>query len=147
MSLSRSTTLRLQASIRDMAWLATSRVHMSGMFTTAMPRSVAAGTSITSYYIDGTFFADSELPGRDMSHISHPLITDSLRRFSSLPTTEREKIRFIHLNHTNPATNPHGDAALTIQAAGCHIAPASESRTVDTSTSRCDRMAAWSRAT
>lgn len=52
--------------------------------------------------LDGTFLADGELPGRDMSAIPHPTIEHSMKRFSSLPPAEREKIHFIHLNHTNP---------------------------------------------
>jgi pyrroloquinoline quinone biosynthesis protein B len=73
-------------------------------------------------YLDGTFFDDGELPGRDMSRIPHPRITDSLCRFSSLPPTERAKIRFIHLNHTNPATDGRSESADKIRAAGCHVA-------------------------
>ena len=31
-------------------------------------------------YLDGTFFADGELPGRDMAEIPHPFVVESLRR-------------------------------------------------------------------
>ena len=54
-------------------------------------------------YLDGSFFANGEIPGRDMSGFPHPFITTSMRRFGSLPSEEKSKIRFIHLNHTNPA--------------------------------------------
>jgi pyrroloquinoline quinone biosynthesis protein B len=54
-------------------------------------------------YLDGTFFANREIRGRDMSNFPHPFIVDSMDRFRDLPATERAKIRFIHLNHTNPA--------------------------------------------
>ena len=50
-------------------------------------------------YIDGTFFDASELPGRDLREIPHPFIVDSMRRFAA----QRTKIRFIHLNQSNPA--------------------------------------------
>ncbi|MFN3193291.1 MAG: MBL fold metallo-hydrolase [Aureliella sp.] len=53
--------------------------------------------------LDGTFFSGDELPGRNMNEIPHPFIAESLKRFRSLPPLERTKIRFIHLNHTNPA--------------------------------------------
>lgn len=53
-------------------------------------------------YLDGTFFANREL-GRDMSRFPHPFIADSMERFDGLPAGERAKIRFIHLNHSNPA--------------------------------------------
>lgn len=48
--------------------------------------------------IDGTFFADGELTGRDMRQIPHPRVRESVERFQGLPT----EINFVHLNHTNP---------------------------------------------
>ncbi|MGE3801888.1 MAG: MBL fold metallo-hydrolase [Candidatus Kapaibacterium sp.] len=54
-------------------------------------------------YLDGTFFDERELPGRDMGKIPHPTIRSSIERFAQLPESERKKIRFIHLNHSNPA--------------------------------------------
>jgi len=48
--------------------------------------------------IDGTFFADGELTGRDMSQVPHPRVRESVERFQGLPT----EISFVHLNHTNP---------------------------------------------
>jgi pyrroloquinoline quinone biosynthesis protein B len=73
-------------------------------------------------YVDGTFFADGEIPGRAMQDIPHPFIRESLARFAALPATERAKVRFIHLNRTNPALDPNGPAAQEIRAAGCGIA-------------------------
>jgi pyrroloquinoline quinone biosynthesis protein B len=54
-------------------------------------------------YLDGTFFSADELPGRSMSEIPHPLIVESMARFAVLPERERGKIRFLHLNQSNPA--------------------------------------------
>ena len=73
-------------------------------------------------FLDGTFFNAEELPGRDISSIAHPFIEDSIRRFSGLPAVEREKIRFIHLNHSNPAIQPASMAAEKIEQAGHSIA-------------------------
>lgn len=73
-------------------------------------------------YLDGTFFADGELPNRDMSAIAHPLIADSIKRFAPLAPSERSKVRFIHLNHTNPALSPQGQAARSIERAGFRLA-------------------------
>ncbi len=73
-------------------------------------------------WLDGTFCADGELAGRSMADIPHPFIVESMQRFSSLPATQRKKIRFIHLNHTNPAL-PAGSAALqAITDAGFSVA-------------------------
>jgi pyrroloquinoline quinone biosynthesis protein B len=51
-------------------------------------------------YIEGTFYDASELPGRDLSEIPHPLMTETLTRLASSPL--RAKVRFIHLNQSNP---------------------------------------------
>ncbi|MFP6882038.1 MAG: MBL fold metallo-hydrolase [Roseibacillus sp.] len=77
-------------------------------------------------YLDGTFFADGELPGRDMSKIPHPFIAESIERFSKLDASERAKVRFLHLNHTNPALDPESDAAKAIEKAGHHVAKQGE---------------------
>jgi pyrroloquinoline quinone biosynthesis protein B len=77
-------------------------------------------------YIDGTFFANGEIPGRDMSDIPHPFIEESMERFASLPTTEQNKIRFIHFNHTNPVLRPDTEAVRQVQTAGFSIAEQSE---------------------
>ena len=73
-------------------------------------------------YVDGTFFHNGEIPGRDMSGFPHPFITHSMERFSRLPDSERAKIRFIHLNHTNPALVAGGEAERTIEANGFRLA-------------------------
>ena len=73
-------------------------------------------------WLDGTFYADGELSGRSMARIGHPFIVESMRRFSSLADTDRDKVHFIHLNHTNPALRPGSDAAAAIRRAGFHVA-------------------------
>ena len=72
--------------------------------------------------LDGTFYDGAELPGRDMSQIPHPFIVESIDRFSALPEAQRDKVRFLHLNHTNPALDADSDASKTIEAAGLHVA-------------------------
>lgn len=53
-------------------------------------------------FLDGTFFDDYELPGRDMSKIPHPRVKHTMNIFESQPEEIRDRIYFIHLNHTNP---------------------------------------------
>lgn len=72
-------------------------------------------------FLDASFYADGEVPGRDMATIKHPFIVESMQRFQSLPARDRNKVRFIHLNHTNPALFP-GEARRTIQKAGFGVA-------------------------
>ncbi|MDQ7064051.1 MAG: MBL fold metallo-hydrolase [candidate division KSB1 bacterium] len=73
-------------------------------------------------FLDGTFFANGEIPGRNMSEIPHPFIVESMQRFASLPVSEKRKVRFIHLNHTNPALNRTGKAYHQILQAGLAVA-------------------------
>ncbi|MHC4942430.1 MAG: MBL fold metallo-hydrolase [Planctomycetota bacterium] len=78
--------------------------------------------SVDTAYLDGTFFGQGELPGRDMSTIPHPLIETSMKRFQSLPPEEKAKVRFIHLNHTNPALWKDSDARGRIEGKGFNVA-------------------------
>jgi pyrroloquinoline quinone biosynthesis protein B len=77
-------------------------------------------------YLDATFYADGELPGRDMSKIPHPFIAETMRRLKNQPAAVRAKVRFIHLNHTNPAHDPRSAAAKAIRAAGFRVAEQGE---------------------
>ena len=52
--------------------------------------------------LDGTFYDDNELPGRDISAIPHPFVNESIELFKELSISEKNKIHFIHFNHTNP---------------------------------------------
>lgn len=72
--------------------------------------------------LDGTFFADGEIAGRSMADIPHPFISESLARFAALPAAQRAKVRFTHMNHTNPALDPESAAAGQVRRAGLDIA-------------------------
>ena len=54
-------------------------------------------------YIDATFYDDSELPSRDMSQIPHPLMIHTMEQLQDVAHKNPGMIRFIHLNHSNPA--------------------------------------------
>lgn len=77
-------------------------------------------------YLDGTFYANGEIPGRDMSSFPHPFITHSMNKLQILSKEDRRKIRFIHLNHTNPALLADGEARRTIEKNGFNVAQESE---------------------
>ncbi len=49
--------------------------------------------------VDGTFGSMDELPGRDISQVPHPLMSET----RSLVEGTRAKLWFIHVNHSNPA--------------------------------------------
>lgn len=73
-------------------------------------------------WLDGTFFAAGELSGRDPAEVPHPLVRHTLARLGDLPAPERRKVRFVHLNHSNPALRPGGAAAREIGRAGMRLA-------------------------
>lgn len=72
--------------------------------------------------LDATFFANGEIPGRDMSGFPHPFVSRSMERFNDLPASEKEKIWFIHMNHTNPLLNPAAPERGEVGKAGFNIA-------------------------
>lgn len=73
-------------------------------------------------YLDGSFWDQGEVPGRDMSTFPHPLMRRSMERFAALPATERQKIRFLHLNHTNPVVDAQGKERSELRGAGMSLA-------------------------
>jgi pyrroloquinoline quinone biosynthesis protein B len=77
-------------------------------------------------YLDGTFFANGEIPGRDMSTFPHPFVTTTMDRLASLPDDQRAKVRFIHLNHTNPAADPTSSEAQQISERGFNVSTRGE---------------------
>ena len=58
--------------------------------------------SVDYALLDATFFRDGELGGRDMSKIKHPFVTESMTLFEDFDATDRARVIFIHMNHTNP---------------------------------------------
>lgn len=54
-------------------------------------------------FIDGTFFKDGELPGIKMKEVPHPFIEETMDLLTNLPDKQKQKVYFIHMNHTNPA--------------------------------------------
>jgi pyrroloquinoline quinone biosynthesis protein B len=73
-------------------------------------------------FLDGSFFANGEIAGRDMSEIPHPFIEESMAHFGVLPDSERSKIHFIHFNHTNPVLDKNSKARKIIIEKGFNIA-------------------------
>ncbi len=77
-------------------------------------------------YLDGSFFMENELPGRNMNEIPHPFVIESIEYFSSLSTTDKEKIRFIHFNHTNDLLRAESKAKANLNTFGFNIAEEGE---------------------
>ncbi|TVZ26679.1 pyrroloquinoline quinone biosynthesis protein B [Gillisia sp. Hel_I_86] len=73
-------------------------------------------------FLDATFFDAAEVNNRDISEIPHPFIIESMKLFSELTSEEKNKIYFIHFNHTNPALNPESPQTKEVIGNGFHIA-------------------------
>ena len=70
--------------------------------------------------IDGTFYKDGEID-RDMSEIPHPFVEESINLFSKLDDSEKNKIYFIHFNHTNPLLIENSWAQKEVKNKGFNI--------------------------
>jgi pyrroloquinoline quinone biosynthesis protein B len=57
-----------------------------------------------------------------MSEVPHPFVVESIARFARLPESERRKIVFTHLNHSNPAALAGTPERAAIEAAGMRVA-------------------------
>ena len=73
-------------------------------------------------FIDATFYDAEEINNRDISQIPHPFIIESMAKFAKLPASEKSKVYFIHMNHTNPALNPNSKQSKEILSNGFHVA-------------------------
>ncbi|UCE42201.1 MAG: hypothetical protein JSV17_04325, partial [Candidatus Aminicenantes bacterium] len=65
--------------------------------------------------LDGTFFSPEELPSRDLSLIGHPFILDSMKLLTDIAQGGKTQVFFIHLNHSNLALDPDGEARKTMK--------------------------------
>jgi pyrroloquinoline quinone biosynthesis protein B len=78
--------------------------------------------SVDYALIDASFYADGELPGRDMSQIPHPFVSESMAALSELSKEERGKVWFIHFNHTNPLLDADSEESNFVRSEGFNIA-------------------------
>ncbi|MDC6366760.1 MULTISPECIES: MBL fold metallo-hydrolase [Flavobacteriaceae] len=73
-------------------------------------------------FLDATFYDGFEINTRNISEIPHPFVIESMELFSHLPLKEKNKIHFIHFNHTNPLLNPKSKASQEVLEKGYNIA-------------------------
>lgn len=73
-------------------------------------------------FLDATFYSGKEINSRDISQIPHPFIIESIKKFEDLSKLEKQKVIFIHFNHTNPVINIESKEAQEIINKGFKIA-------------------------
>ena len=72
-------------------------------------------------FVDASFFRDGELE-RDMSKIPHPFTTETTTLFENESLETKNKIYFIHFNHTNPTIRDSHRLKDSIQNLGFNFA-------------------------
>jgi pyrroloquinoline quinone biosynthesis protein B len=70
--------------------------------------------------IDATFYDSKEI-NRDISEIPHPLVTETMNLLSGLNKENRNKVYFIHMNHTNMMLDPNSELSKLITSKGFNI--------------------------
>ncbi len=80
--------------------------------------------SVDAAWLDGTFFDAGELP--DEHPTPHPTVRATLDRLADLPPEVRGRVRFTHLNHTNPLLFQGSAARDEVEAAGMAVAEEGE---------------------
>ena len=71
--------------------------------------------------IDATFYDSKEI-NRDISEIPHPLVTETIALLSGLSIENRNKVYFIHMNHTNMMLDPDSELSRLVLSKGFNIA-------------------------
>lgn len=71
--------------------------------------------------VDATFYADGEIP-RPMSEVPHPFVTETMELLADLPPKERNKVHFIHFNHSNPLIQGDRKKIAEVRKKGFRIA-------------------------
>tara|TARA_E500000331_G_C17227830_1_gene701186 strand:+ start:464 stop:1384 length:921 start_codon:yes stop_codon:yes gene_type:complete len=72
--------------------------------------------------IDATFYDSKEVNYRDLSEIPHPFVVESMELFDSIRYKEKNKIYFIHLNHTNPLLDKESEQYKFVIGKGYNVA-------------------------
>jgi len=73
-------------------------------------------------FLDATFYDAAEINNRDISEIPHPFVIESMGLFENIPSAEKEKIHFIHFNHTSPLLNVASEQSKEVLKKGFGIA-------------------------
>ena len=72
-------------------------------------------------FLDATFFKDGEL-NRPIEEVPHPFIEETVQLFKNEPFSMKQKVVFIHFNHTNPALQTDSKERKEIEALGFRCA-------------------------
>ena len=71
--------------------------------------------------LDATFYDSKEI-NRDISEIPHPLVSETINLLDSLSNESKNKVYFIHMNHTNMMLDPKSNLSKYVTSKGFNIA-------------------------
>jgi len=71
--------------------------------------------------LDATFYDEKEI-NRDINEIPHPLVIETIQLLDHLPIDQKNKIYFIHMNHTNMMLDPESFLSKHVIQKGFKIA-------------------------
>ncbi len=72
-------------------------------------------------FLDATFYQDGELPNRSMHEVPHPFVEETMALFQHESAKTKNKVVFIHLNHTNPLLFDNS-AKAAVESSGFRLA-------------------------
>lgn len=72
-------------------------------------------------FLDATFLKDGEI-NRPMSEIPHPFIEETVTLFKNEALKTKQKVIFIHFNHTNPTLQNNSQERIEIEKLGFQFA-------------------------
>ena len=70
--------------------------------------------------LDATFYDSKEI-NRDISEIPHPLVTETINLLDDLSPKHKNKVYFIHMNHTNLMLDPSSEITKLVVNKGFNI--------------------------
>ena len=70
--------------------------------------------------LDATFYDSKEI-NRDISEIPHPLVTETINLLDDLSPEHKNKVYFIHMNHTNLMLDPNSELTKLVVNKGFNI--------------------------
>ncbi len=80
---------------------------------------VLAGVDVA--LLDATFYSLDELPGRNLSEVPHPLVTQTMDLLQEPVRAGSLSVFFTHFNHSNPALDPASAARAEILRRGFFV--------------------------
>ena len=78
--------------------------------------------SVDYAFLDATFFDPEEINYRPLEEIPHPLVKETIAYLDPVSQELKNKVYFIHMNHTNPLLDPKSKATQWVLSQGFHVA-------------------------